>query len=228
MAITAAQMAAHLYPDKEDPEGAFQWWLNPCGGSSLVPDEIKKVFGILSQVTGGVSSFKPPKKIPKGSGKKGDEGNPRDRGPPRTSGSKPPTKPKNSKNGGGVTKTKRCSIPRPRETFRINGNTLRSQTCVGTETVKNDMVITSIAYAPNAKPLQVKGHCENKWSQACYHYSSAIRLHPQWSTITCPEEAATEKHRKDASAVVTWSAQHKGSGWTSEKNRALKACDRDE
>ncbi|KAK1990037.1 glycoside hydrolase [Colletotrichum falcatum] len=68
MATTAAQMVTYLYPDEEDPEDAFSWWLSPCGGTELVPDEIKKIFGILSSVADGVSSFKKPK-TPKGSGK---------------------------------------------------------------------------------------------------------------------------------------------------------------
>ncbi|KAH7117542.1 glycoside hydrolase superfamily [Dendryphion nanum] len=84
MATTAAQMAAYLYPNEEISEGAFSWWLSPCGGTNLVPDDIKKAFGILSQVANGESSFKPPKKLKKGSGKKGDDANPRDRSIPRS------------------------------------------------------------------------------------------------------------------------------------------------
>ena len=64
MAMTAAQMASCIYPDGEDPAGAFNWCLTPCGGeSNLVPDDIKKAFEILNAVTDGVSGFKPPKKI---------------------------------------------------------------------------------------------------------------------------------------------------------------------
>jgi len=37
MAVTAAQMASCLYSEEEDPEGAFFWWLSPCGGADLVP-----------------------------------------------------------------------------------------------------------------------------------------------------------------------------------------------
>jgi hypothetical protein len=74
MAATAAQMAAYLYPDEEDPEGAFSWWLQPCGGTDLVPEDFKKLFDTLSTLADGVSSFKTPKNLKKGSGKKGDEG----------------------------------------------------------------------------------------------------------------------------------------------------------
>jgi hypothetical protein len=45
MATTAAQMASYFYPEDEAPDDAFSWWLSPCGGSELVPDEIKKAFG---------------------------------------------------------------------------------------------------------------------------------------------------------------------------------------
>ncbi|KAJ2991695.1 hypothetical protein NUW58_g2206 [Xylaria curta] len=75
-AMTAAQIAAYAYPPEEYPEDAFSWWLSPCGGADLVPDDIKKAFDILSNVADGVSSFKPPKNIRKGSGKKGDAANP--------------------------------------------------------------------------------------------------------------------------------------------------------
>jgi len=74
MATTAAQMAAYLYPEEEDPEGAFSWWLSPCGGTDLVPEDIKTLFDTLSTVADGVSSFKKPKNLNKGSGKKGDDG----------------------------------------------------------------------------------------------------------------------------------------------------------
>lgn len=84
MATTAAQMAAYLYPEEEDPEGAFSWWLSPCGGTDLVSEDIKKVFGILSQVADGLSSFAAPKNLKKGSGKKGDDGNPNDQSTPST------------------------------------------------------------------------------------------------------------------------------------------------
>ncbi|GAB1317774.1 chitinase [Madurella fahalii] len=67
MLSTAAQMASYIYPEEEDPEGAFSWWLSPCGGTDLVPEDIKQVFGILSSLAEGVSSFRPPKNIDKGS-----------------------------------------------------------------------------------------------------------------------------------------------------------------
>jgi hypothetical protein len=92
MVATAAQMAAYLYPEEEDPEGAFSWWLAPCGGTELVPDEIKKVFGILSTVADGVTSFAKPRNVRRGSGRRGDEGNPHESDRSKPSGSNQPPK----------------------------------------------------------------------------------------------------------------------------------------
>lgn len=221
MATTAAQMAAYLYPDEEDPEGAFSWWLSPCGGTDLVPEDIKKVFGILSQVAGGVSSFKTPKKLKKGSGKKGDDGNPKDRSKPRgTSGS------------GGIKpgQKRKCRIPASRQTMRLGAakNTIRKQSCVADKTKKSEMIITSIAYVANAAPTKVTKSCDKAWSQACFHYSSVIKANPQWAVLTCPTEAGTTKHRLNAKATAVWSNQHNGDGWLNPKNRQHAACDRDE
>jgi len=118
MALTAAETINYVYSKDEDPAGAFEWWLSPCGGTDLVPDDIKKAFGILSKVAGGVSSFVEPKNIKKNSGKKGDEGNPTDRAAPRKPRPKKPANP----NNGGVTKPKkqkattRCTISRGKAT----------------------------------------------------------------------------------------------------------------
>ncbi|EZF93084.1 hypothetical protein H113_06103 [Trichophyton rubrum MR1459] len=101
--MTAAQLASYVYSETEDPAGAFEWWLSPCGGSDLVPDDLKKAFDILSGVAEGISSFRKPKNIGRGSGKKGDEGNPRTPTQPRP---KAPTKPKPT-----GPKKKRCYIP---------------------------------------------------------------------------------------------------------------------
>jgi hypothetical protein len=220
MATTAAQMAAYLYPEEEDPEGAFSWWLSPCGGTDLVPEDIKKAFGILSQVAGGVSSFKTPKNLKKGSGKKGDNGNPKpaDRGSPRPG-------------GGRVTKSKpKCRVSPARSTLRLGvaKNTIRLQSCVKDKTQTNEMVITSLSYATNAQPIQVKKECKKDHSQACFHYSSAIRLNPQWATLTCDQEAATTAHRLNARATNVWSQQHRGNGWQNTNARKQAKCDRDE
>ncbi|KAK1475640.1 hypothetical protein CABS01_03917 [Colletotrichum abscissum] len=89
-------------------------------------------------------------------------------------------------------------------------NTLRIQSCVNDATRKNDLVVTSVVYAPNAKPTVVERECSQKWSQACFHYSSAIKVNPQWATLTCPPEAAATAWRLDAEAVPAFQKQHKG------------------
>ncbi|KAK4072464.1 CAZyme family GH18 and CBM24 [Trichoderma harzianum] len=223
MALTATEMVNYIYPEGEDPGGAFEWWLSPCGGSGLVPDDIKNIFDTLSQVAGGVSSFKPPKNIPKGSGKKGDDGNPTDRGKPR---------PNTGGSGKGTPAKKQCKVPPSKQTQRLGQgkNTLRIQSCVGDKTKTTEIVVTSLDYAANAKPTQVAKACDAAWSQACYHYSSAIRVNPQWATLTCPQEAAATKHRLDARATSVWSSQHAGEGWQDRNapGRTWQNCDRDE
>ncbi|KAL1959297.1 hypothetical protein VTO42DRAFT_2484 [Malbranchea cinnamomea] len=75
MAITAAKTIDYIHPPDEDPGVAFNWWLSPCGGTDLVPDDIRKIYDILSGVADGISRFTPPENISKESGRKGDEGN---------------------------------------------------------------------------------------------------------------------------------------------------------
>lgn len=77
MAINAAKVASFVYPPKEDPLAAFNFWLRPCGGTKLVPSEIKLAYTILSTVSDKAVSWAKPRKITKGSGKKGDAGNPK-------------------------------------------------------------------------------------------------------------------------------------------------------
>lgn len=224
MATTAAQLAAYAYPEEEDPEGAFSWWLSPCGGTNLVPDDIKQAFDILSSVADGVSSFKKPKNIKKGSGKKGDTANPVDRSKPKGgTGSGPDGK------GNGVTKKPKCRVPVNKSTLRLGQakNTLREQSCVADKTQKSEMIITSIAYG--AQPTQVAKACSTSWSQACFHYSSAISRHPSWATLTCPPAAGVTAYERPRPAVRTWyNAQHQGAGWKDTQNRKQLACDADE
>ena len=73
MAATAAQTVSWIYDKENDPSGAFERWLSPCGDLGLVPVQIRQLFDALNQVTSGIS-FKVPKKLKKGSGKKGDGG----------------------------------------------------------------------------------------------------------------------------------------------------------
>lgn len=191
----------------------------------MVPDEIKKVFEVLNSVPSGVSSSKQPKNIKKGIGKKGDEGNPKSPTKPRPGGGT--NKPGN--NGGVKTK---CNTPPGQATRRLDAqkSTIRFQSCDKNSVKKTtEMIVTSLAYAPNAVPTQNKVKYDAAWGQAFYHYSSAISVNPQWGTITCPQEAATTRYRLDAKATATWSSQHRDKGWKDVSHRNRKGrCDRDE
>ncbi|KAF5606321.1 glycoside hydrolase family 18 [Fusarium subglutinans] len=226
MAATAAQTLSYIYPKEEKPEEAFGWWFSVCGGTDLVPDEIKQIFDVLNSIPDGMTSFKPPRKIKKGSGKKGDEGNPRAPTKPR-----PKPQPPKKNGGGGISKNKRCNVKPSMSTRRLGAakNTLRLLSCdKNSVTQTRDLIVTSMSYAANAKPLPVTGRCLTKWGQACYHYSSAIKNNPSWSTITCPQEAATTTHREDAKATAVWKKEHDPS-WLQQKDRKHKAqCDMDE
>jgi hypothetical protein len=242
MATNAAHLISYVYPEHEDPEGAFSWWLSPCGGTNLVPDDIKKVYNILSQVPNGVSSFKTPQKFKPKTGKKGDKGNPKDRSKPRSEPSCKESGPQPNQRVIAVEDTteliarcrskkkKPCKIPPAKASQRHSPakNTYRELSCVADKTVTNEIVITSLIYAPNAAPTQIAKPCKEVWSQACFHYSSAIRVNPQWRTLTCPHEAAHTSHRQDGSAKRVWKDQHKGDGSLNKESRRHKRCDRDE
>ena len=85
-----------------------------------------------------------------------------------------------------------------------------------------------MTYAPNAVATGITSVCSLKNTQACYHYSSAISNNPRWSTLTCPQEAATNSRRIDGVATATWSSEHRGASWQDAKYRKEKKCDRDE
>jgi hypothetical protein len=219
MLLTAAQMASYLYDEEEDPAGAFEWWLLPCGGSDLVPEDIKNVFDILTSIGdfGGSSSFKPPKNLGKGSGRKGDSGNPT--GSARSVSRPPPTRTSHS-------------VPCHPTTKRAsnNGFTVSVIECDSkSRTITNVYIATSATPAPTATTSYVGGVCSDKWSQACYHYSSAISAHTDWAKLPCPVAAmATSRAREDGKATSTWSAQHSGAGWQAAKYRNVSRCARDE
>lgn len=148
---TAAQMVSYAYPSDQDPVGAFSWWLSPCGGDDLNPDELKQAFDVLSSLADGTSSFKQPKNIPRGSGKKGDAANPTDRSKPKAGTGTGP----NGTGSGAVQKKKKCRI-RPNKSTYILGpakDTLHYQSCVtdgngGTTTTRDDHVVTSLVFGP--------------------------------------------------------------------------------
>ncbi|EWG54126.1 hypothetical protein FVEG_17248 [Fusarium verticillioides 7600] len=89
------------------------------------------------------------------------------------------------------------------------------------------LVVTTLTYVPNAAATHYTDTCELGWSQACYHYSSARSNNPHWSTLDCPQAAATNNYRNDAAATATWNLEHKGSEWTDTANYKV-ACDRGE
>lgn len=221
---TAAQLVSYVYPSDQDPGGAFQWWLSPCGDTSLVPDDIQNVFNILSAAGGqAASTFKKKKvkpNIPKGSGRKGDKGNPLSRQPPRNGNGNP--------NGVGKPKPK-CSVPAGQAFKRVGSgwNTLRSKFCQNDKTQIQDYIVTSLIVPQNAPAKRVTTACNGaQYPQACHHYSSVVDENPSYATLTCPPRAASTKYRLDAPATDVWTDQHDGQGWglsgTEDK------CDRDE
>lgn len=217
MLTSAAQMAAYLYPEEEDPEGAFSWWLSPCGGTNLVPDEIKKIFGILSEVTNGISSFKTPKSLKKGSGKKGDDGNPHDQSTPRSTNNNN----NNNNNNSGSKKKKKCNFQGTKTDRKGEyKNTLRMVSCnKKDESETLEYVVTSLKYDAQAKALPVKASCSKDYPQACHHYKSAISVNKAWETLPCrPVAATTSRDRKNGKAdspqaTGVWYKEHKGTGW---------------
>ncbi|KAB5562953.1 glycoside hydrolase family 18 protein [Coniochaeta sp. 2T2.1] len=205
---TAAQLLASAYPEGEDPAGAFEWWLSPCGGSDLVPDDIKKAFDILSNIADGVSSYKPPKNIKKGSGKKGDAANPTDRSKPKPGNGSGPK----GTGSSGVTKKRKCKVPGPSSTrfMRPARNTLRVESCDGppggvSTTTRDDIIITSLSFGP--KPTLVEKVWKSEWGQACYHYSSAIAQNPKWNTVKCPH-GTVSYDEKSRPGPTTWRNEH--------------------
>ena len=209
MTLTAAQMIAYAYDKSEDPAGAFEWWLSPCGDPSLVSNDLRKAFDIMNTVVDGVSSFKKPKNIKKGSGKKGDNGNPKpaDRGKPRAV---PPNN-RSQKNS-----NKKCNIKAVDAVDRRLGeysNSIQRKICKGGVTHIIQQVITRGIYDKNAVALPVKAECPKEASFACYHYHSAIQVSKQWETLTCPPEAAAGAYPAKRKAPDAWNRQHGGIGW---------------
>jgi hypothetical protein len=236
MLLTGAEMINCVYNKDEDPAGAFEWWLSPCGGTDLVPEEIKQAYGILSQVPAGRSSFRGLKNIKKGSGKKGDEGNPTDRSAPRPIGGnkKPPVVGNNPNPKPTPTRKPKpkCSVPKASQIQQLGAlhNTLQLLECdANDKTVTTHMVVTSLTYAANAKPTGVTGTCKEMHTQACYHYSSANVNNPHWSTLKCPQEAASTARARGPGvpapkATDTWKSEHIGR-WRHKSHRDEPDCD---
>ncbi|CAI6228010.1 unnamed protein product [Periconia digitata] len=124
----------------------------------------------------------------------------------------------------GVCNRRRAVVPIRRLT-----NTIISTDCVGGVVTTHAYAITSLSYAVAAQPTQIFADCEAKHAQACYHYSSAIRVNPSWATLTCPQEAATKsRDRLHAQATKVWKRQHKGKNWQNKDYRDEPSCGADE
>lgn len=215
MLVDAAKLANYVYDASQVPDEAFGNWLNACGNTDLVLDDIKNVFDTPNMVADSVTGFKVPSKIGKGSGKKGDESN------PGASKSKPTTSKRPSE-------TAACKLT-PANVSRQGSGVVTSRECTKVTTTTHAYTITSLSYAATAKPTVVAATCSDKWSQACQHYSSAISVHPEWKTLSCGPRMATAT-QPDLKAVATdaWARQHAGAGWQSAGYRAENLCDRAE
>lgn len=250
MAITGAKTIKHIYDEDNDPIEAFGNWLSPCGNLAyLLPKDLRKAFDTLSKVNDGIGSFKSPKNIPKGSGKKGDgatcplgdiiEGNSK-----RANTCKKGSGSGGGGGGGGGGSTGNKNKNKPKcdikgvETSRMASavtaarNTLQIQSCKNDVTQRTQYIITSVTYADNAEDLMVTRQCSEKWGQACYHYSSAISNNPRWESLTCPQEAATSARAKKNQraekrpVVLSYSKDHHRNWWA-HRNQVNK-CQVDE
>ena len=215
--VDAAKLSSYVYDASQAPEEAFGSWLNPCGNADLVPDEVKQVFDTLNMVADSAAGFRVPSKIGKGSGRKGDKGNP-----------KSPSKPTRTK---GPESTRRpsetaCHL-NPGASVERRGSIVTGRECNKGTTTTHAYTITSVSYAAKAQPTLVAATCQGRWDQACHHYSSAISVHPEWATLHCGQNMATKTQPElKAAATATWSAQHAGAGWLDAAYREEKMCDR--
>ncbi|GIZ37972.1 hypothetical protein CKM354_000139900 [Cercospora kikuchii] len=247
--LTATQMINHVYPKDQYPGEAFDWWLSPCGGDDLIPEDLRSAFDIMSLVSGG-SSFRAPKNIPRGSGRKGDTGNPKDQStprPPTTTTSEPANTASADCHVAGTTSAclptatpnayVSCQNPGVIKTWQKMSeyqNVVRRSTCgANRRWTINDYSVTSLEYPVNGMPVTKTGTCSldsREWP-ACRHYSSAIRVRPQYATITCIEEQAKVSPANSIRRphVSVWRQQHSGSGWLETTRRPYQGeCQVDE
>lgn len=192
---------------------------------SLVPEDLKTAFDILSQATDiqgrGSRSPKNVKDKYGGKGKQGDEGNPRGRKRPAPGG----------QTGNANKKHKKCHVAARDAIKKVHHHTRREAQCKNDVEIRHETVITSISWIANPGTLLIERECSIRHKHACYHYSSALRSNADWSTLSCPPIAATtSKERLNGPAVRAWSAQHDGKGWQDhyKANQPLLLCQRDE
>src|SRR5690242_2699578 len=104
----------------------------------------------------------------------------------------------------------------------------------------------TLTQVANPQTYMVQAKCSKHYNQACFHYSSAISVSPQWSTMTC--HIATNAHRgtrcpgfpfqflhkltvsslDNGAMTDIWSKAHDGKGWQDKANRVEQNCGRDE
>lgn len=183
----------------------------------------------------GITGYAPGVSFPRGSGRKGDQGNPleSDRGAKRPQ-KQPPAGPSNRRSDP-------CNGPRQRpwvdRTVRMGrsggDNTVRVKNCRNNVVKTTDYIVTSVIYPANPAATTVPViDCPAAAGQACYHYSSAIAQRPAWDRITCPQDAATTSKSRTAppgpAATRVWETTHKGAGWLDVNARNHRLCEIDE
>ncbi|CEJ93113.1 hypothetical protein VHEMI08726 [[Torrubiella] hemipterigena] len=213
---TTIQTFQYLYPDSEGPKEAFDWWLSPCGDTSLVPDDLKKAFDIVDEVSGHLKPFKAPKGVAKHSGKLGDKTNPFKKA--RLAKAEVPGPPEGREALKKVPQLlEKCEIPKEKQFRKIGVHTVRELACADDhKTTTTNWVVTSINYptATSVPTVMATATCSKEYGQACHHYSSAIRQNSKFATVTCPPDAGTTAvHRDPAPATVAWQKEHSGQGW---------------
>jgi hypothetical protein len=194
-----------------------------------LPEDVKKVFNIINTVTGVATSFRPPRNIPKNSGRKGDRGNPRDQSKPRNRGGNSNSDNKKDQDRRDREACKRGKLQKRAVvgTSRVGKITMRTVTCGNNgKPTTEERVFTSAVYAANAQETVFSATCSAEYTQPCHHYSSVVRVKPAWASLTCPPEAATKANsRARLPATASWEKQHRGKGWRT----SLPAnCQRDE
>lgn len=212
---TTIQTFQYLYPESEGPQEAFDWWLSPCGDTSLVPDDLKKAFDIVDEVSGHIKPFKAPKGVAKHSGKKGDKTNPFKKA--RLAKAQVPGPPEGREALKKDPQFQKCEIPKEKQFRKIGVHTVRELACApDNKTTTTNWVVTSVNYptATSVPTVMATATCSKEYGQACHHYSSAIRQNNKWATVTCPPDAGTTAiHREPAPATIAWQKEHAGQGW---------------
>lgn len=158
--------------------------------------------------------FKVPKNVPKGSGKNGDKGDPKNKEPKQEPTPGPKTDP---------VKTDPVKSDDPPKTS-IDSCSLQKRGGKGCDPTKTSssgpgptQISTVTSSDPYPKVNVITETCKQaSYSQACAHYYSAIKNYPDKieSRFTCYDSMKGEG-RKKFSATNDWRNQHKNSVWQS-------------